>query len=223
MPTKDKLAMPDPAYPSIVTLADGTRMKRAAAKAQGYKIVGEPDATAPGDSNAAVMKAHNDWRCSVLALPDARDREAAAAEIVNNHTEHTMPVANARAFLRGLPTEQSQEETNTMTTNADANSERTERLAQIQSGMKAFNKGRGYSEPRVRSAQAAPSLSEVEPAKLKRLAEIRLNALESNSAGEASANETKKLRYALQVHAETGMPLLNVFSQLNVDTSKLNR
>jgi hypothetical protein len=223
MPIREKLAVPLEGTTTVVVLDNGDRMKRTTAKAQGYKIFGEPDAVEPNNETTQGQAAHASWRSAVLLLPEARDREAAAAEIANNHTEHTMPVANARAFLRGLPTEQTQEETATMTTNVDTNPERTERLAEIQSGMKAFNKGRGYSEPRVRSAQTATSLSDVEPAKLKRLAEIRLNALESNSASEASTNETKKLRYAMQVHAETGMPLLNVFSQLNVDTSKLNR
>lgn len=222
MPIREKLAVPLEGMTSVVVLNNGERMKRTTAKAQGYKIVGEPDAVGPNNETTQRRAAHASWRSAVLLLPEARDREAAAAEIVNNHTEHTMPVANARAFLRGLPTEQSQEET-TMPTNVDANPERTERLAQIQSGMKAFNKGRGYSQPRVAAAPKGPSLSGIEPTKLKRLAEIRLNALESNSASEASASETKKLRYALQVHAETGMPLLNVFSQLGVDTSKLSR
>jgi hypothetical protein len=222
MPIREKLAVPLEGAPSVVVLDNGERMKRTTAKASGYKIFGEADATAPDTEIGRQHAERATWRSAVLLLPEARERQAAAAEIVDNHTQHTMPVASARAFLRGLPTEQTQEVA-TMTTNADTNPERTERLAQIQSGMKAFNKGRGYSESRAAAAPKGASLSDVEPAKLKRLAEIRLNALESNSTSEASANETKKLRYSLQVHAETGMPLLNVFSQLGVDTSKLSR
>jgi hypothetical protein len=111
MTTREKLAMPDPTYPSIVTLADGTRMKRPAAIAAGYRIHGEPDVAAPDDGNAATLKAHKTWRSSVLALPEARDRESAAVEIVTTHTAETMTVTNARAFLRGLPTETTEETT----------------------------------------------------------------------------------------------------------------
>jgi hypothetical protein len=58
----------------------------------------------------------------------------------------------------------------------------------------------------------------VDQTKLRRLSQIRLNALENGTAHEASAGETKKLRYALSV---TGMALSDVFAQLHVDTSKL--
>jgi hypothetical protein len=104
-------------------------------------------------------------------------------------------------------------------TTDNANPERAARLAEIEGGMKAFNKQRGYGA----RANAAPhasraSLAGVEQTKLRRLAEIRLNALESNVAHEACSGETKKLRYALQVR---GMALSDVFAQLNLDTSKL--
>jgi hypothetical protein len=222
MSTREKLAMPDPEYPSIVTLADGTRMKRADAVKKGYKIHGEPDATAPDDANAATLKAHKAWRSSVLALPEARDRESAAVELVTSHTAETMTVASARAFLRGLPTE-TEEQTNVTTNTTDnANPERAERLAQISANAKAFNKGRGYGEGRSTNAPApqpgSASLAGVDQTKLRRLSEIRLNALENGTAHEASSGETKKLRYALSV---TGMALSDVFAQLHVDTSKL--
>jgi hypothetical protein len=219
MATREKLALPDPDYPSIVTFADGTRMKRQAAIAAGYKIHGEPDTTAPDNGNAATLKAHKAWRSSVLALPEARDRESAAVEIVTTQTADTKSVANARAFLRGLPTEQTQEESNAMTTE-NANPERAARLAEISGGMKAFNKQRGYGARTNAPASQSrgPSLADVDQTKLRRLSQIRLNALENGTAHEASAGETKKLRYALSVE---GMALSDVFAQLNVDTSKL--
>jgi hypothetical protein len=164
------------------------------------------------------------WRSAIMALPEARDRTSATAELLTTQSHETLSVEAARAMLRGLPVETTIEEDEPAMSTNEVNPERAARLAEISGVTKAFNKSRGYSEPR---AAAAPNggrpVNDVEPAKLKRLAEIRLNSLESNSAGEASANETKKLRYALQVHAETGMPLLNVFSQLGVDTSKLLR
>ena len=220
MATREKLAVPLEGVPSVVVLNNGERMTRKDALAKGYKIHGEPDAAAPDDGNAATLKAHKAWRSSVLALPEARDREAAATEIVNTHTEHTMSVANARGFLRGLPTETTTEETITMTTDANVNPERAARLAEINGGMQAFNKQRGYG---ARANSPAPqscgsSLAGMDQAKLRRASEIRLNALESGMAREASAGETKNLRYALSVQ---GMALADVFAQLNVDTSRL--
>jgi hypothetical protein len=223
MATREKIAVPLEGVPSVVLLNNGERMTRKAAIAAGYKIYGEPDATAPDDGNAATLKAHKAWRSSVLALPEARDRESAAVEIVTTHTADTMTVANARAFLRGLPTEQTQEETTTMTTDTDtnANPERAARLAEINGGMQAFNKQRGYGArtDAPASQSRGASLAGVDQTKLRRLSQIRLNALESGTAHEASAGETKKLRYALSV---TGMALSDVFTQLNVDTSRLS-
>jgi len=219
MATREKIATPLDFMPSIVKLDNGVRMTRAEARAQGWKIYGEPDATAPDNETAAKLTAHVSWRGAVLALPEARDREAAATEIVDTHTEHTMSVVNARAFLRGLPTETT-EETTTMTTDTNANPERAARLAEINGGMKAFNKQRGYgartNAPASQSRGA--SLADVDQTKLRRLSEIRLNALEKGTAHEASAGETKKLRYALSVE---GMALSDVFAQLHVDTSRL--
>jgi hypothetical protein len=219
MTIREKIATPLDFMPSIVKLDDGVRMTRVEARAQGYKIHGEPDATAQGDGNAATLKAHKAWRSSVLALPEARERESAAVEIVTTQTADTMSVANARAFLRGLPTEQTQEETTTMTTD-NANPERAARLAEINGGMQAFNKQRGYgARTNAQGSQSrGASLADVDQTKLRRLSQIRLNALENGTAHEASAGETKKLRYALSVE---GMALSAVFAQLNVDTSKL--
>jgi hypothetical protein len=108
-----------------------------------------------------------------------------------------------------------------MTTD-NANPERAARLAEINGSVSAFNKNRGYGETRRVNATASQSrgasLADVDQTKLRRLSQIRLNALESGTTHEASAGETKKLRYALTVE---GMSLTDVFAQLNVDTSKL--
>jgi hypothetical protein len=105
MSTREKIAVPLEGAPGVVVLNNGDRMKRSTAKAQGWKIYGEPDATASDNETTAKLTADRSWRGAVLALPEARDRGAAATEIVNTHTEHTMSVFSARAFLRGLPTE----------------------------------------------------------------------------------------------------------------------
>ncbi len=218
MTNKEKIAVPLDFAPSIVALSNGDRMSRKEAKEKGWKIYGEPDATAPDNETAAKHAAHMSWHRAVLALPEARQRESAATEIVNTHTEHTMSVVNARAFLRGLPTEQTQEETTTMTTD-NANPERAARLAEINGGMQAFNKQRGFgARTNATPMRAGDSLAGVDQTKLRRLSQIRLNALESGTAHETSAGEAKKLRYALSVE---GMALSDVFAQLAVDTSKL--
>lgn len=218
MTTKEKLAVPLDFMPSIVALNNGERMSRKEAKAKGYKIYGEPEEVAPDAAITAKSAAHASWRGAVLLLPEARDREAAATEIVNTHTEHTMTVANARAFLRGLPTETT-EETTTMTTDTNANPERAARLAEIQSGMAAFNKGRGYkSAPNV-ALRPVQERTDIEPVKLQRLTEIRLKGLCQN--GRDNSEEAKILRNALDTHHRVGTPLNRALAQHGFDAATL--
>jgi len=215
MATREKIAVPLEGTPSVVLLNNGERMKRQTAIAAGYKIHGEPDATAPDDANAATLKAHKAWRSSVLALPEARDRESAAVEIVMSQTADTLSVANARAFLRGLPTETT-EETNMTTNDTDP---RAARLAEIQSGMTAFNKGRGYkSAPNV-ALRPVQERTDIEPAKLQRLTEIRLKGLCQN--GRDNSQEAKILRNALDTHHRVGTPLNRALAQHGFDAATL--
>jgi hypothetical protein len=85
--------------------------------------------------------------------------------------------------------------------------------------MRAFNKGNGFAVPAAASRAAA----DVEPTKLKRLAEIRLGALSMRATeGDPGAQrEHRKLVYAMSVHSQTGLPLAAAFTQLGVDTSKM--
>jgi hypothetical protein len=217
MATREKIAVPLEGTPSVVLLNNGERMTRKDALAKGWKMHGEPDAAAPDNANAALKDQHKAWRSSVLALPEARERESAAVEIVMTQTAETMSIESARNFLRGLPTEQTQEPT-TVTTDTNP---RAARQAEIANSMKAFNTSNGYqAQPK---AAASSPLASTDPTKLKRLAEIRLGALTLRmERGEiAVANEHKKLAYAMSVHSQTGMPLATVFTQLGVDTSKM--
>jgi hypothetical protein len=213
--TKEKIAVPLEGTPSIVLLNNGERMTRKEAKAKGWKIHGEADATPTNTENAAILSAHKAWRASVLALPEARDRESAAVEIVTSQTSDTMSIESARAFLRGLPTET--EELSTVTTNTT--DPRAARLAEIDGSMKSFNTERGYTA----KPKAAASPASFDPVRLQRLADIRLAALTLRlERGEmAVAQEHKKLAYAISVHNQTGMPLASVFSQMAIDTSKM--
>jgi hypothetical protein len=149
-------------------------------------------------------------------MPEARDRESAAVEIVTTQNRETMSIESARAFLRGLPTEQTEAPNTTMKTNIDP---RADRLKEIEGSMKAFNTSRGHTG----KPKAATSAASFDPIKLQRLADIRLAALTMRlGRGEtAVANEQKKLAYAMSVHNQTGLPLATVFAQLAIDTSKM--
>ena len=105
-----------------------------------------------------------------------------------------------------------------MTTNND--DPHAVRKAEIANNMAAFNQSKGYSAKQP--ASVAPSRASADPVKLKWMAETRLDALESGRAHD-NGGESKKLRYALQVHSQTGMSLATVFTQLGVDTSKIIR
>ena len=153
------------------------------------------------------------WRSSIFALSEAQERPAATAELVTSRTPETLTVDHARAFLRGLPVESEPTETQkTMTTNEDP---RAARLAEIGNSMAAFNKNRGYTT----KATPKPALSNIEPARLKRLAELRYSFL--HAKGQGMSQEAKTLRLALETHDKVGTPLANALRQLGVDASKL--
>lgn len=213
MARTEKVAIPLDFAPSIVALSNGDRMTRDKARAQGWKIYGEAEATAPDNEAGKARKA---WRAQIMALPEVKHRESAVAELLATHTEQSMPVENARALLRGLPTER-KEAPKPVTTNT--HDPRAARKAEIAASMQAFN---GRKSPQTAAKKTpSPALSGIEPAKLQRLAEIRLNALENDMTAPVVQGEAKKLRYALNVHSQTGMPLARVFTELNVDTTKL--
>lgn len=210
-PKAERVATPHAHEPESVVLSRGQVVSRDTAESAGFTVSAHaPEATA--DPNRS-------WRSAIMGLPEARDRTSATAELLTTQSHLTLSVEAAQAFLRGLPTEQTEDQIS-MPTNADTNPERAARLAEINGTVNAFNKQRGYgartNAPASQSRSA--SLAGVDETKLRRLSEIRLNALESCTAHEASAGETKKLRYALSVE---GMALSDVFAQLNVDTSKL--
>ncbi|MGY3618414.1 hypothetical protein [Bradyrhizobium sp. USDA 10063] len=209
--TKIKTAIPLDGTPSIVLLDNGDRMKRDKAIAAGYKIV---DAAAVQSAEAANVSvdAYGSWRTAITCLPEARERQAAAAELIANRNHQNLTIDQARAFLRGLPVETEQSDTteeNTMNTNDP----RAVRLAEISNSMAAYNRNNGYN---VKAPQV--SASDVEPGKLKRLAEIRLGAMDASGRG--TSQEARSLRLALNTHETVGTPLSRLFAQLGVDTSK---
>lgn len=199
----DKTAIPHKHDRDMVLTSDRGSMSRVKARQLGYHI-SDDAGTSEGMSLAS-------WQRTIESLPEARERRSAAAQLIEE--QPLMSIGRVRAFLRGLPVETEQTNTTeeTMTTNDDP---RAARLAEISDGIRAFNKDRGFAV----KPKTAPSIASIEPAKLRRFAEIRLAAL--NAKGTNSAERTN-LAYALQVHEQTGSPLTNVFAQLGVDTSKI--
>lgn len=213
----NKTALPLEGTPSIVLLSNGERMKRARAEALGYTIVGSTPKTESAAPNPA-LEAFNTWKSRVSYLPEAQERPAALAELLSTHNQTTLDVSKARAFLRGLPIEQTETTEETMTTNDDL---RAARRAEIAGSAHAFNRSRGYAQPQSAAPKPARAESSVEPEKLKRFAEIRFSALQMNGRGHTQ--EAKKLKCALDAHSTTGAPLSRLLAQLEVDTSKFVR
>lgn len=212
-----KIAIPDPSYPSIVTMGDGKRMSREDAKAKGYAIYGEI-ADVQSDLNAKISADERAWRSAIMLLPDARDRPAATAELLTSQTSDTLPLAAARAFLRGLPTEHTERTQNVVTPHDPSAARRVE----IQASMAGFNRSMGYTGKRAPIAAGPSAAASInDPVKLKRLAEIRLTALAMRDDAQAS-NDSRKLKCALDSHNATGASLATFMAQLGVDTKFLN-
>ena len=212
-----KIATQHPTYSRMVTLPSGVVTSAESARKDGYTIANGPDSSPEPIPQPTAKTPERAWRTSILKLPEAAERSSAAVEIVTQHSPTTMSVDAARAFLRGLPTERA-EAPKVAKQPVDP---RSARRAEISNSMTAFNRNNGYAVKK--SGKVAPSLSDIDPTKLKRLAEIRLGALTLRmERGEiAVSNERKKLAYAMSVHSQTGLPLATVFTQLGVDTSKM--
>lgn len=204
-----KLATPHPHATDKVVIARGVAVDKQRAVEAGFTVAADVKREAP----------QADWRASIINSPEAKGRDSAVAELLVKHSPETLSAEAARGFLRGLPIEQSEQKAPKMTkTNDDP---RAARIAEISASMSSFNRDRGFTaKPKLVAAKAA--LSNVEPVKLKRLAEIRLSMLESGQT-HATRGEANNLRYALEVHETTGAPLANVFAQMGIDTSSFAR
>jgi hypothetical protein len=190
-----------------VSLPRGAVTSREEAEAYGF-VVRSPQP-------ASVAPPASSWRTAIFASPETRDRPSAVAELVTSQSPETMSVEQARAFLRGLPIEQ--EEKKVVTT--ENHDPRAARRAEIATSMRAFNRERGYSQPQSAATRSAPVASSIPPERLKRHAEIRLNALEVNKR--AHTQEFKALKLAIDSHNATGVPIDRALSQLGIDPSTL--
>ncbi|MCA1401931.1 hypothetical protein [Bradyrhizobium sp. BRP56] len=208
-----KIAIPLDGVPSIVLLGNDKRMSRKAAIEAGYRIA-DADAIAKADAINATnaTNAFELWRTRVSCLPEARERPAAIAELIAS--QPLMSIETVRAYLRGLPVETKEENTSVPPDNA--NDPRAARLAEISRNMQVINRERGYA-PKSRASGQRQVPRDIEPAKLRRLAELRLAAIDVRGNGGV---EARNLRYALGVLDATGAPPATVFHQLGIDTSK---
>jgi hypothetical protein len=207
-PDTAKVAAANPYAKDSVVLSRGVVVARETANEAGFTLSDKAPALAPQSKASA-------WRAAIFALPEAQARPSAVAEIVTSQKPENMSVERASAFLRGLPLEVKEEQKKVTIENQDP---RAARLAEINGSMRAFNAERGYTSKPKPSVPAAS----VEPAKLKRLTEIRLAALDVG-AHAGNMKERNNLRYALAVHEQTGAPLLSLFTQFGIDTSKIIR
>jgi hypothetical protein len=206
-----RIATQHPEYSDLVRLPPfGLTVTDATARTLGFAVshaAAVPRSGAQSDPESA-------WRSSIYALSEARQRPAATAEVIISSTPETLTVEQARAFLRGLPVEAEHTDTTeetTMTTNDDP---RAARRAEIARSMNAFNKSRGYE-----GKAARVDAKDIDPARLKRLAEIKYSAL--HASGKGMTQEAKLIRLALDTHDKIGTPLVQTLSQLGVDASKL--
>lgn len=204
-PDHAKIAAPLPYDAEKVLTARNVVLDRKEALRAGFKIC---------DSDQDGRATASSWRSAIYALAEARERPAATAELLTSQTSETFTVDQARAFLRGLPVETEHPDTTEetiMTTNDDP---RAARLAEIRQSMNAFNKSNGYAAKSVRA-----DAKDFDPAKLKRLAEIKYSAL--HASGKGMTQEAKLIRLALDTHDKIGTPLIQTLAQLGVDVSTL--
>jgi hypothetical protein len=156
------------------------------------------------------------WLLNIQNSPEARARPAATAAFLASCTPETYTTAQARSFLRGLPLESEHtESTEERTMNTDP---RAARIAQITGATAAFNKSRGYGT-KARMEITPAAVSTESPEKLKRLAEIRLNALAMN--GQDRSEEAKALRLAFDAHNRMGTLFPQALAQSGFDASTL--
>jgi hypothetical protein len=217
-PDSAKTASPNPYDDYSVITERGRLMPLRKAKALGFTI-----STAVRDQTSANDPART-WRTAVMQLPEASTRPAATAELLTTQSHSTMTVDVARAFLRGLPVEQTEAPKPVTTTTQ--NDPRAARLAEIEMSMKDFNRSKGYSGGRAGqglAVTASLAAAAADPVKLKRLTEIRANALALRiQNGEAHlAAEHKKLSYVLTAHDQTGVPLATLMTQIGIDASQI--
>jgi hypothetical protein len=204
-----RTATPHPHDSKLVVLARGATAERDRAIAAGFTIQESPLPAIETRSAFSV------WRSAIMLLPDARERPSATAELLSTQTPRSLTVLAARAFLRGLPTEHSEEET----TLTNENDPRAARRAELAASMDGFNRSMGYAPRRSAAAPTRPRLdaNAVDQTRLRRMAEIRLNALQMNGS---NPQEAKQLKNVLDAHAATGTPLVRIMSQQGIDITK---
>ena len=216
VPAAARVAVAHPHHNDLVSLPPfNLPVMRSTARELGFTV------SMTTTSSPAVTASHVDpnkaWRAAIYRMPEANARPAAAAEIVKNYSPATMSIDQVQAILRGLPVEAAPTKAVTPAP-VDA---KAARLAEIGDSMRAFNKANGHAV----GHKAAPSLSNIPPDKLERLAEIQLAALtvRVGQGDRAAAAERSKLQHALKMKATAGTPLVQALVQMGVNTAAIVR
>lgn len=93
---KGRTAAQHPFNPAMVITPDKGNMQRATAAAMGYAVPAKTDLA------QAVKAARID---EIADLPEAKGKARAALRLAMDYTAEAMPLARAKAFLRGAPTD----------------------------------------------------------------------------------------------------------------------
>lgn len=215
-PDSAKTAIPHPHEAELV-VTERCTLSRYQADRLGFTVVKAEQVRASADPARA-------WRTAVMQLPEANSRPAATAELLTSQSHASMTVDAARAFLRGLPVEQT--EAPKAVTTTTQNDPRAARLAEIEMSMKDFNRSKGYSGGRTGqglAVSASLAAAAADPVKLKRLTEIRADALALRiQHGDSHlASEHKKLTAVLDAHDKTAAPLASLMTQMGIDASQI--
>ncbi|MEE4417305.1 hypothetical protein, partial [Klebsiella pneumoniae] len=170
-----RIATRHPEYTDLVCLPPfGLAVQPNTARSMGFTV----STITAAPTRAVVSSRPNpqaEWRAAVSRLPEASGRPSATAQLLTSRSPENLTVEQARALLRGLPVETDHTETTeetTMTTDTDP---RAARLAEIERSMSAFNKSRGHA--------GKTDANDIDPVRLKRLAEMRYSAMYTSGRG----------------------------------------
>ena len=161
-----KTATQHPDFTGLVILPDGSCETKVAAIEQGY-AVGATAAKAhrlsvvPGIAATPMsIDAHSLYRSSIMSLPEASGRRAAAERLAADNTSTTLSPADAASLLRGLPTETNTTKDTSMTTTLSTEgTQRFRRLADIRVAALNLNAARGNDKARVEARRLANAMA----------------------------------------------------------------
>ena len=95
-----------PKYTGLAILPTGESVTTMEAIERGFKIEGaQPTSRSVSTSISVPNFTAPSYAAQISALPEAINRQAAAAQLAADHTINSLPLKAAASLLRGLPTE----------------------------------------------------------------------------------------------------------------------